>query len=119
MRDGCVGARFAELPQQASGHGRTVDREKDSDVVAGGPQAGHHAGDRRAHSSRVVDHVEWQLAGLADDQHLVARLGKDAPAAIGERLTFEHHESLRSAEAAARAADQQHARQRTMRHGSE
>ena len=57
------------------------------------------------------------LVALADRDALVARLAERPPGALGERLVAEARERLRRAEARARAADEQHARQ-TIRHGS-
>ena len=84
-------------------------------------QARDDAGDRRAHVGAVVEHVERKLEPvreLADRDPLVARLAEQPPRAFRERLAVDERERLRRAEARARAADEQDARQRSMRHAS-
>ena len=69
----------------------------------------------------VVEELERQLEpvrALADREPLVARLAEHAPGPLGERLAAEPGERLRRAEARARAADEQDARQARTRHGS-
>ena len=61
---------------------------------------------------------QLELAALADGDPLVAGFAERAPRALRERLALEPCERLRRAEALARAADEQDARQRSMRHGS-
>ena len=84
-------------------------------------QAGDEPGDRRAHVGAVVQQLERKLepvGELADGDPLGARLAEHAPRTLRERLAVDARERLRRAEARARAADEQDARQLVMRHGS-
>jgi hypothetical protein len=100
---------------------RDVDGNHDGDVVPCRAKSGDDAGDRRAHVGPVVEHIERELESvvtLADGNPFVALLSEQAPGTFRERLAVELRERLRRAEACARAADEQHARQRSMRHAS-
>src|SRR5439155_27208226 len=98
---------------------RTVDGEEHGDLRRGGAEPGDDTGDRRSHARAVVDDLERKLAGLADEEDLVARSGENTAGTFDEHLSVELGERLRRAEAGACAADQHDARQSTIRHGSE
>ena len=91
-----------------------------ADLVRSRAQPGDDAGDRRAHLGAVVEHGERELEPvrrLADGDPLVAERER-LPADLGERAAVEAGERLRRAEPRARAADEQNARQASIRHGS-
>ena len=99
---------------------RNVDRQDDGDAVRGRAQPGDDPGERSAHVAPVVEHRERQLervGGLADGEPLVAAPPSTRQRAR-ERLSAELRQRLRRAEARARAADEQHAGQPVIRHGS-
>ena len=86
----------------------------DDDVVPGTAQPREEPVHRRSVGGSVVDDGErqaGQVVRLADDHDLVARLGEEAPAALGQCLPAEPREGLRRAEPARGAADEQHPRQ--------
>jgi len=119
LRDGRITACLAERTHDLGSDPGAVDGQEHDDIVRSSVQARDNARDRRTDLGGVVDHVERQLAGLADDEHLVTYLTEDAPCPVDERLTLDLRERLRRAEPTARPADEDDATQRLRRHGSE
>jgi DNA-3-methyladenine glycosylase I len=115
------GGRGAEGAHGGGGEQRTVDRDDHRGRIRGRPEARDDAGDRRPDVGAVVEHRERQrqlVGGLADGDPLTARGAEHAPHAFRERLGAEARERLRRPEPAARAADEQDARQPSIRHGA-
>ena len=109
-------------PQQAlRGDEWTVDREYEADVMTRRAQSGDEARDGSAHVGAVVEDRkrERQRVGLLPDgDPLLAGRAQHAPGTLGKRLAPEERQCFRRAEAAARAAHEQNAGQRSMRHCS-
>ena len=108
------GSAQAQLAERRRARERQVDRQEHDRVVRRQPEPGDDAGERRPHGRAVVGDRErqHQLARLADGDALVEGVAEHPPGALCERLAAEAGERLRRAEASARAADQQDARQR-------
>ena len=120
-RRGGVGAGGREGVEVLPTQERRVDRDRDDQVVRRRPQTGDEAGDRRAHVRPVIQERKRQLEAvrvLADGEPLVAGLAEQPPGPLRERLAVESRERLRRPEPPARPADQQDARQLSMRHAS-
>jgi hypothetical protein len=121
VRNAGVGARIGEREQHPRADERCVDRQEHRDVVRCGAQARNEPGKRRPDVGSVVLDLERKLqliVGFAEGAPLVTRLAEDPPRALGEGRTVDARERLRRAEAPARASNQQHSCQSTMRHSS-
>ena len=120
LGDSGVRARIAQLEQK-----RARDERRSTGRTTHTSWS-RRAGRRRAPPWRrgsrpVVEERERELEpvrDLADGEPLLARLAERPPGAVGEGLSLPLRERLRRAEAPARAADEQDARQVRTRHGS-